>query len=146
MAKLYASEAAQEIATAAMRVHGEAGTLKSLDLERHYRDTPLMLIGEGTNEIQRLVIARNVIERYGEQPGALTSLEGLPVERKQMVLAVRQFVEKQVVPVAHDFEAAGRNPAVIVHNMAELGGLGALIPPEYGGPGGGRTPRATEPR
>ena len=135
MAKLYASEAAQEIAAAAMRVHGEAGTLKSLDLERHYRDTPLMLIGEGTNEIQRLVIARNVLERYGEQPGGLTSLEGLPAERKQMVLAVRQFVEKQVVPVAHDFEAAGRYPGEIVEKLAELGGLGALIPPEYGGLG-----------
>jgi len=135
MAKLYASEAAQEIAAAAMRVHGEAGTLKSLDLERHYRDTPLMLIGEGTNEIQRLVIARNLLERYGEQPGALTSLERLPAERKQMVLAVRRFVEKQVVPVAHDFEAAGRYPGEIVEKLAELGLLGALIPPEYGGLG-----------
>jgi len=135
MAKLYASEAAQEIATAAMRVHGEVGTLQSLELERHYRDTPLMLIGEGTNEIQRLVIARNLLERYGEQPGALTSLERLPAERKQMVLAVRQFVEKQVVPVAHDFEAAGRYPGEIVEKLAELGILGALIPPEYGGLG-----------
>ncbi|MEK6530215.1 MAG: acyl-CoA dehydrogenase family protein, partial [candidate division NC10 bacterium] len=135
MAKLYASEAAQEIATAAMRVHGEVGTLQSLELERHYRDTPLMLIGEGTNEIQRLVIARNLLERYGEQPGALTSLERLPAERKQMVLAVRQFVEKQVVPVAHDFEAAGRYPGEIVEKLAELGLLGALIPPEYGGLG-----------
>ena len=135
MAKLYASEAAQEIADAAMRVHGEAGTLKSLDLERHYRDTPLMLIGEGTNEIQRLVIARNLLERYGEQPGALTSLERLPAERKQMVLAVRQFVEKQVVSVAHDFEAAGRYPGEIVEKLAELGLLGALIPPDYGGLG-----------
>ncbi len=135
MAKLYASEAAQEIAAAAMRVHGGAGTLKSLDLERHYRDTPLMIIGEGTNEIQRLVIARSILERYGEQPGALTSLEGLPGERKQMVLAVRQFVEKQVVPVAHDFEAASRYPGEIVQKLAELGVLGALIPPEYGGLG-----------
>ncbi len=135
MAKLYASEAAQEIAVAAMRVRGEAGTLKSLDLERHYRDTPLMIIGEGTNEIQRLVIARNLLERYGEQPVALTSLEGLSAERKQMVLAVRQFVEKQVVPVAHDFEAAGRYPGEIVEKLAELGVLGALIPPEYGGLG-----------
>ncbi len=135
MAKLYASEAAQETAAAAMRIRGEAGTLKSLDLERHYRDTPLMIIGEGTNEIQRLVIARNLLERYGEQPAALTSLEGLSAERKQMVLAVRQFVEKQVVPVAHDFEAAGRYPGEIVEKLAELGVLGAPIPPEYGGLG-----------
>jgi alkylation response protein AidB-like acyl-CoA dehydrogenase len=135
MAKLYASEAAQAMAAASMRVRGEAGTLKSLNLERHYRDAPLMIIGEGTNEIQRLVIARNLLERHGEQPGALTSLDGLSAERKQMVLAVRQFVEKQVVPVAPDFEAAGRHPGEIVEKLAELGVLGALIPPEYGGLG-----------
>ncbi|MBI2554007.1 MAG: acyl-CoA dehydrogenase family protein, partial [Candidatus Rokubacteria bacterium] len=135
MAKLYASEAAQEIAVAAVRILGEAGALTSLDVERHYRDTPLMLIGEGTNEIQRLVIARNLLERYGEQPGALTSLEGLPDERKQMILAARQFVEKQVVPVARESERARRYPAEIVETLGDLGILGAIVPPEHGGLG-----------
>ncbi|MBI4587942.1 MAG: acyl-CoA dehydrogenase family protein [Candidatus Rokubacteria bacterium] len=135
MAKLYASEAAQEIAVEAMRIHGEAGTLTSLEVERHYRDTPLMIIGEGTNEIQRLVIARNLLERYGEQASALTSLEGLPDERKQMVLAVRQFVEKHVVPVVHESERARRYPAEIVETLGDLGILGATVPPEHGGLG-----------
>jgi hypothetical protein len=77
---------------------GEDGTLARLNLERHYRDTPLMIIGEGTNEIQRTLIARQLVERYGERLGALTSRDGEPEERRQMVLAVRQFVDKAVVP------------------------------------------------
>jgi alkylation response protein AidB-like acyl-CoA dehydrogenase len=64
MAKLFASEAAFEIATDAMRVHGGYGYTTDLPVERYYRDAPLMLIGEGTNEIQRLVIARGLLKRY----------------------------------------------------------------------------------
>jgi alkylation response protein AidB-like acyl-CoA dehydrogenase len=63
MAKLLASETAQQLAVDAMRIHGDVGTLASLDVERYYRDTPLMIIGEGTNEIQRLVIARQLLAR-----------------------------------------------------------------------------------
>jgi butyryl-CoA dehydrogenase len=64
MAKLFASEAAFEIATEAMRIHGGVGYTTELPIERYYRDAPLMIIGEGTNEIQRLVIARGLLERY----------------------------------------------------------------------------------
>jgi alkylation response protein AidB-like acyl-CoA dehydrogenase len=64
MAKLFASEAAFEIATEAMRIHGGVGYTTELPVERYYRDAPLMIIGEGTNEIQRLVIARGLLERY----------------------------------------------------------------------------------
>ena len=60
MAKLFASEAAFEIATEAMRIHGGVGYTKEFPVERYYRDAPLMIIGEGTNEIQRLVIARTM--------------------------------------------------------------------------------------
>jgi alkylation response protein AidB-like acyl-CoA dehydrogenase len=63
MAKLFASEAAFEIATEAMRIHGGVGYTTELPVERYYRDAPLMLIGEGTNEIQRLVIARGLLAR-----------------------------------------------------------------------------------
>jgi butyryl-CoA dehydrogenase len=66
MAKLFASETAFEIATEAMRIHGGAGYTTELPIERYYRDTPLMLIGEGTNEIQRLVIARGLLKRFDE--------------------------------------------------------------------------------
>ena len=135
MAKLHASETAQEIAVEAMRLHGEAGTFKTLTPERHYRDTPLMIIGEGTNEIQRLVIARQLLERYGEQPSALASLDGEPEERRRVVLAVRHFVEKQVIPVVQAYEQPGEYPREIAERLGELGLFGALVPPEYGGLG-----------
>ena len=49
-------------ATEAMRIHGAYGYSKEFNIERYYRDAPLLAIGEGTNEIQRLVIARRVLE------------------------------------------------------------------------------------
>ena len=64
MAKLFASEAAFEIATESLRIHGGVGYTTELPIERFYRDAPLMIIGEGTNEIQRLVIARGLLQRY----------------------------------------------------------------------------------
>jgi butyryl-CoA dehydrogenase len=63
MAKLFASETAFELATESMRIHGGVGYTTELPVERYYRDAPLMLIGEGTNEIQRLVIARGLLGR-----------------------------------------------------------------------------------
>ncbi len=68
MAKLFASEAALEIATDAMRIHGGVGYTTELPIERYYRDAPLMIIGEGTNEIQRLVIARGLLARHRIDP------------------------------------------------------------------------------
>ncbi len=64
MAKLYASEICAEVTLDAMRIHGGYGFIKDQPLERYYRDAPLMIIGEGTNEIQRLVIAKNLLKRY----------------------------------------------------------------------------------
>ncbi|HEX8804947.1 MAG TPA: acyl-CoA dehydrogenase family protein [Acidimicrobiales bacterium] len=64
MAKLFASETALELATEAMRIHGGAGYTTDLPVERYYRDAPLMIIGEGTNEIQRIVIARGLLRRW----------------------------------------------------------------------------------
>lgn len=63
MAKLFASEAAVECSFTAMRVHGAYGYSTEYDVERLYRDAPLMVIGEGTNEIQQNVIARQLIAR-----------------------------------------------------------------------------------
>ena len=63
MAKLFASETALELATEAMRIHGGVGYTTEYPVERYYRDAPLMIIGEGTNEIQRLVIARGLLAR-----------------------------------------------------------------------------------
>jgi alkylation response protein AidB-like acyl-CoA dehydrogenase len=135
MAKLYASESAQEVAVAAMRVTGPSSQRLDSPLERFYRDTPLMIIGEGANEIQRLLIARQLLERHGERGGALTSRQGEPEERRQLVLAVRRLVEKELVPVAQEHDRAGRYPAALVERLAELGVFGAGVPPEYGGLG-----------
>jgi len=63
MAKLFASETCQEVTLEAMRVFGGYGYIAEFPIERYYRDAPLMLIGEGTNEIQRTIIARQLIER-----------------------------------------------------------------------------------
>ena len=63
MAKLFASEAALSNSTEAMRIHGAYGYSKEFPIERYYRDAPLMVIGEGTNEIVRLVIARQLLRR-----------------------------------------------------------------------------------
>ncbi len=63
MAKLFASETAMEIALDAMRIHGGYGYSTEFDVERYFRDAPLMIVGEGTNEIQRNVIVRQLVER-----------------------------------------------------------------------------------
>ncbi len=63
MAKLFATEAALENATEAMRIHGGYGYSKEYPVERLYRDAPLLVIGEGTNEMQRIIISRQLIER-----------------------------------------------------------------------------------
>ena len=63
MAKLFASETAMEIALNAVRIHGGYGYSTEFDVERYFRDAPLMIVGEGTNEIQRGIIARQLIKR-----------------------------------------------------------------------------------
>ncbi|MGP4019003.1 acyl-CoA dehydrogenase family protein [Saccharopolyspora sp. 5N708] len=65
MAKLFASEVAMEIALNAVRVHGGYGYSTEFDVERYFRDAPLMIVGEGTNEIQRNVIAAQLVKRGG---------------------------------------------------------------------------------
>ncbi|KRB40155.1 acyl-CoA dehydrogenase family protein [Phenylobacterium sp. Root700] len=63
MAKYFASETALEVATEAMRIHGAYGYSKEYPIERLYRDAPLMCIGEGTNEMQRIIIAKQLVAR-----------------------------------------------------------------------------------
>jgi alkylation response protein AidB-like acyl-CoA dehydrogenase len=65
MAKLFASEAAMEIALDAVRIHGGYGYSTEFDVERYFRDAPLMIVGEGTNEILRNVIAQQLVSRNG---------------------------------------------------------------------------------
>jgi alkylation response protein AidB-like acyl-CoA dehydrogenase len=66
MAKLFATETAAEVSLEAMRILGGNGYSKDFPVERYYRDAPLVVIGGGTNELQRLIIARRLIEKYRE--------------------------------------------------------------------------------
>ncbi|MEK4921037.1 acyl-CoA dehydrogenase family protein [Cytobacillus sp. FSL R5-0569] len=64
MAKLFATEAGFELASEGMRIHGGYGYTKEFNIERYYRDSPLMLIGEGTNEMQKIIISKSLVEKY----------------------------------------------------------------------------------
>ncbi len=64
MAKLFATETAAEVSLEAMRILGANGYSKDFPVERYYRDAPLVVIGGGTNELQRLIIARNLLKKY----------------------------------------------------------------------------------
>jgi alkylation response protein AidB-like acyl-CoA dehydrogenase len=70
MAKLFCSETAMSIALDAIRIHGGYGYSTEFDVERYFRDAPLMIVGEGTNEIQRNVIVGQLVRRGGLQPGS----------------------------------------------------------------------------
>ena len=67
MAKLFATETAAEVSLEAMRILGANGYSKDFAVERYYRDAPLLVIGGGTNELQRLVIARNLLKKYPDK-------------------------------------------------------------------------------
>ncbi len=69
MAKLFASETAMQVALDAMRVHGGYGFSREYDVERYFRDAPLMILGEGTNEVQRNVIAAQLVARDRNREG-----------------------------------------------------------------------------
>jgi alkylation response protein AidB-like acyl-CoA dehydrogenase len=64
MAKLFATEVGFELAGEAMRIHGGYGYTKEFNIERYYRDSPLMLIGEGTNEMQKIIISKSLVQKY----------------------------------------------------------------------------------
>jgi alkylation response protein AidB-like acyl-CoA dehydrogenase len=67
MAKLFATETAAEVSFEAMRILGANGYSKDFPVERYYRDAPLVVIGGGTNELQRLIIARNLLKKYRDR-------------------------------------------------------------------------------
>jgi butyryl-CoA dehydrogenase len=69
MAKLFASETAEEVALEAMRIHGGYGYSQEYVVERLYRDAPLLILGEGSNEIQQLIIARRLLEQHATKEG-----------------------------------------------------------------------------
>jgi alkylation response protein AidB-like acyl-CoA dehydrogenase len=64
MAKLFATEVGFELSGEAMRIHGGYGYTKEFNIERYYRDSPLLLIGEGTNEMQKIIISKGLVQKY----------------------------------------------------------------------------------
>jgi alkylation response protein AidB-like acyl-CoA dehydrogenase len=64
MAKLFAAEMCVHVTTEALRIHGGYGYSKEFVVERLYRDAPFLIIGEGTSEIQKMIIGRQLLERY----------------------------------------------------------------------------------
>jgi butyryl-CoA dehydrogenase len=66
MAKLFASEAAMRITTEAIQIHGGYGYVKEYDVERFFRDAKVLEIGEGTSEIQRIIIARELVKTFSK--------------------------------------------------------------------------------
>ena len=64
MAKLFCSETCWEVTQEALRIHGGNGYAAEYPIERLYRDAPLMIVGEGTSEIQRMVIGRTLLRRH----------------------------------------------------------------------------------
>jgi len=135
MAKLYASETAHAVAALALRTGGAEALRSDRDLERYYRDTPLMIIGEGTNEIQRTIVARGLLDRYGERFAALTSRDSEADATREMVLAVRVFADKEIAPLASELDADPARLAATVRGLGDLGVLGAVIAAEHGGLG-----------
>ena len=96
MAKLFASETAMEIALNAVRIHGGYGYSTEFDVERYFRDAPLMIVGEGTNEIQRNVIARQLVKRIParDRAGRWTGITVVALEQAVAApFATRQLAD-----------------------------------------------------
>ena len=87
MAKMYASDIALEVTNDALQIHGGSGFLKGMEVERAYRDAKITTIYEGTNEIQRVVIASHILGKAGKAEAAPVQKRGAETgERKKMVL------------------------------------------------------------
>lgn len=117
MAKMYASDTAIEVTNQAVQIFGGTGYLKGMDVERMYRDAKITQIYEGTNEVQRLVIASNLLGRIGSKKSSAPAAAGTkkvvaPITgyRKKMIFAEGTMEEKVNALVAelkkqgHDFE------------------------------------------
>jgi alkylation response protein AidB-like acyl-CoA dehydrogenase len=67
MAKLFASETGKEVVEESFRIHGGYGYSKEYEIERLYREAPMLMIGEGTADIQKMIIARRLLEDYASR-------------------------------------------------------------------------------
>ena len=124
MAKLFATETAAEVSLEAMRIMGANGYSKDFPVERYYRDAPLVVIGGGTNELQRLIIARNLLKKYKDgrvARGIWPLLRGVRSWRGVQTLAgphphrIRQHALRVAV---HEPESALHRRALCKHSAA----------------------------
>jgi len=126
MAKLFASEAAMEIALNAVRIHGGYGYSTEFDVERYFRDAPLMIVGEGTNEIQRNVIARQLIKRHPHRPVTWEPASGRNVRMRHPLDGITVVSLEQAVAAPFATPAA-RRPRCARH-QDRAAGHGRLRP------------------
>ena len=118
MAKLFASEICGEVTMDAMRIHGGYGYIKESPVERYYRDAPLMIIGEGTNEILRLVIARQLLRRP-EIPG---------IGRRTPGLVRVRFLSPYSIRAGLNTSQLATGPSLRLHSWAVKGGIRMASP------------------
>ena len=131
MAKLYASEAAERVCSAAIQVHGGYGYLADFPVERIWRDVRGTQLYEGTSDVQKLVIAREI----AEEPQSAAA-DGLLGDEQRMVRdSARDFARREMRPHVRRWEADGAFPPAIVRRMGELGLMGVCVPEEWGGAG-----------
>ena len=139
MAKYFATEAAQENALDCMRIHGGYGYSLEYRPERYYRDAPLLLIGEGSNEIQQLIIARRLLER-----SAMDFAQ--PPELAEIRSAVRELCARFPGEYWRGARARPRTPRSSSRALTEAAGSRRSIPEEYGGAGLGADGGERDPR
>src|SRR5206468_2706311 len=132
MAKWFATETAEEVALEAMRIHGGYGFSQEFVVERLYRDAPVLILGEGSNEIQQLVIARRPHVRRRRLVALMDF--SLPPELDEIRAAVRELCDRFPGEYWRALEP-DRYPEEFVRALTENGWLAALIPEEYGGAG-----------
>lgn len=131
MAKLYASEMAERVCSAALQVHGGYGYLADFPVERFWRDVRVTQIYEGTSDVQKLVIARELAENPQSAAGDLP----LSDEQRMIRDAARDFARREVRPHVREWERRGELPADVIRRAGELGLMGVCVPTEWGGAG-----------
>jgi len=132
MAKLYASEMAERVCSAAIQTHGGYGYLNDFPVERIWRDVRVCQIYEGTSDVQKIVIARDIAD--GDEPENARQL-GVDEEQMRVRDTARAFARAELLPNVAAWERAGAVPRQVLGEMGQLGLMGVTVPAEWGGGG-----------
>ena len=134
MAKLFASEMAERVCSKAIQIHGGYGYLADFPVERIYRDVRVCQIYEGTSDVQKMVIARDLAAADPVEDAARLGVDEADMMMRE---TARRFATARVAPAVRDWERDGRIPREVLSEMGRLGLMGAMVPQEWGGAGGG---------